>query len=169
VTVSTTLEAVLNRTFAAIAHDPGLAKVEVAADCALTGVHEVDARLANHVLRADQPPVLGGDGAGPTPGEIALAALGACHAQTYRVWSEKLGIRIDDLTVDVRADVDVHGFFGLDEGVRPGFETVSIEARISGPEAPERYEQLRRAVHEHSPVLDVFRNTVPVKTSMSMR
>lgn len=71
--------------------------------------------------RRDQPPALAGGGAGPTPGEIALAALGACHAQTYRVWSERLGIRIDDVAVDVRANVDVHGSFGPAKDVRPGF------------------------------------------------
>ena len=167
--MSTTLRSALDNTAAALAYDPGLAKVDVTADCALTGVHEVEARLDNRIVKADQPPVLGGGGAGPTPGEIALAALGACHAQTYRVWSEKLGIAIDDVAVDVRANVDINGFFGLKEGVRPGFGEVSIAVRISGPETPERYEKLRQAVRDHSPVLDVFRNTVPVKTSMSMR
>jgi putative redox protein len=81
--------------------------------------------------------------------------------------AEKLGIRISD--VDVRAKVDVHGFFGLDEGVRPGFGEVSIDVHISGPEEPERYEKLRQTVHDHSPVLDVFMNPVPVKTSICVR
>jgi uncharacterized OsmC-like protein len=165
----TTLRGALDSTAAALAYDPGLAKIEVAADCALIGTHEVVARLDDRIVKADQPSVLGGGDAGPTPGEIALAALGACHAQTYRVWSEKLGIRIDDVAVDVRANVDIHGFFGLKEGVRPGFGEVSIAVRISGPEPPERYEKLRQAVHDHSPVLDVFMNPVPVRTSSSVR
>ncbi len=166
--MSTDLKTVLNGTASAIATDPSLASVRIAADCQLVGVHEVDAHLNDRVVKSDQPPMLGGDGRGPNPVEIALAALGACQAQTYRFWSEKLGILIDDVAVDVQGNVDIQGIFGLRDDVRPGFGDVTVAVRISGPESPERYEELRRAVDDHCPVLDVFANPVPVATSMSV-
>jgi hypothetical protein len=88
---------------------------------------------------------------------------------TYRFWSEKLGIRIDDLTVDVQGDLDVQGIFGLRDGVRPGFGNVSVTVHITGPEALDRYDELRQAVNDHCPVLDVFANPVPVTTALSVR
>ena len=163
------LKSILDGTASAIATDPSLASVRIEATCALVGVHEVETRLHDRVLTSDQPPMLGGDGHGPNPVELALAALGSCQAQTYRFWSEKLGIRIDDVAVDVQGGVDVHGIFGLRDGVRPGFADVSVAVSISGPESAERYDELRRAVDDHCPVLDVFTNPVPVTTSMSVR
>jgi OsmC-like protein len=79
----------------------------------------VDVRLEEEVIKADQPPALGGKDAGPKPVEFALAALGSCQAMTYRFWSEKLGIRFDDIRVDVEGDLDVQGILGLRDGVRP--------------------------------------------------
>jgi len=162
------LKSILDGTASAIATDPRLAEARIVANCELVGTHEVDAHLNDRVVKSDQPPMLGGDGHGPNPVEISLAALGACQAQTYRFWSEKLGIRIDDVAVDVQGNVDVQGIFGLRDGVRPGFRDVSVAVRISGPESPERYDELRRAVDDHCPVLDVFANPVPVATSMSV-
>ena len=41
------------------------------------------------------------------------------------------------------------------------------EAR-TGPESPERYQQLAAAVDEHCPVLDLFRNPVPVDRTITV-
>ena len=168
-TTTAGLKTILDDTASAIAGDPRLAAVRFAADCELVGVTEVDVRLHDRVVKADQPPVLGGNDVGPKPVEFALAALGSCQAMTYRFWSEKLGIHIDNLTVDVQGDLDVQGIFGLRDGVRPGFGNVSVTVHINGPETLERYEELRQAVNDHCPVLDVFTNPVPVTTAMSVR
>ena len=137
------LKTILDDTASAIAGDPRLAAVRFAADCELVGVTEVDVRLHDRVVKADQPPVLGGNDVGP--------------------------IHIDDLTVDVQGDLDVQGIFGLRDGVRPGFGNVRVTVHITGPETLERYEELRQAVNDHCPVLDVFTNPVPVTTAMSVR
>jgi putative redox protein len=167
--MTSALKTILDGTASAIADDPSLAEVRLAADCELVGVHEVDVRTNGGGIKSDQPPMLGGDGLGPNPMEIALAALGSCQAQTYRFWSEKLGIRIDDVTVDIAGDVDVHGIFGLRDTVRPGFGDVTVSVHLTGPETAARYEELRRAVDAHCPVLDVFTNPVPVTTTLSVR
>src|SRR5215210_8718288 len=152
-TTQTDVNALLQGTASAIAADPSLAAVSVTAECALIGVHEVDVQLNDQVVKSDQPPMLGGAGLGPNPVQIALAALGACQAQTYRFWSEKLGIRIDDVTVDIEGALDIQGIFGLRDGVRPGFSGVNVTVELSGPEPHERYEELQRAVNDHCPVL----------------
>jgi uncharacterized OsmC-like protein len=162
------LKTILDRTGSAIAGDPSLAAARVHAGCELVGVHEVDVRLDGEVIKADQPPAFGGKDAGPKPVEFALAALGSCQAMTYRIWSEKLGIPFDDITVDVEGGLDVQGILGLRDEVRPGFGAVSVNVQISGPEPRERYEELRRAVNSHCPVLDVFTTPVPVTTTISV-
>jgi rhodanese-related sulfurtransferase/uncharacterized OsmC-like protein len=165
--MTNTLRHALDTTASAVAGDPGLAAATFAAEGELVGVTEVDVRVGDRVVKVDQPESIGGSGLAPNPVEFALASLGSCQAHTYRFWSEKLGIRIDELRVDVQGRLDVRGVFGLEDGVRAGFGDVDVAVRISGPETAERYEELRRAVDEHCPVLDIFANPVPVCTSMS--
>jgi uncharacterized OsmC-like protein len=124
--------------------------------------------LDPEVVQADEPRALGGGGTGPAPTQYALAAIGSCAAITYGYWSYKLGTPIDLLRVDVQGDIDLRGFLGLRDGIRPGFGEVRIRAMVSGPEPVRRYEELQRAVARHSPVRDMFTNRVPVTSTIAV-
>ncbi len=95
-----------------------------------------------------------------------MAGLLSCQVVTYRFWAAKLGIPFDEIAVDVEGDLDVRGFFGLDDAVRPGFGDIRLVVTLDGPEPPERYRELAAAVDEHCPVLDLFRNPTAVRTSV---
>lgn len=161
----TELKAVLDATTDALTLHPEAGRHLVEASADLVGACTVSTPLGEHTLTFDQAAPIGDD-AGPTPGAALLAALGACQAQVYRFWSQKLGIVIDDLRVDVRGAIDVRRLFGADEEVRPGFSRVEIGVRVTGPESHDRYEELRRAVDEHCPMLDVVANPVAVTTAI---
>lgn len=160
----------LNSVIDAIADDitlnPSAADVRLQASGDLVGLCEVDVRLGERVVKMDEPKYAGGTGLAPNPVEYALGSLGACQAITYRYWSEKLGIRFDRLRVEVRADMDIRGMFGLQEGVPAGFGNVAVRVHLSGPDTLERYTALRRAVDEHCAILDVFARPLPVTTSL---
>ena len=146
------LKSILDGTASAIAADPAIAAARLTAGCELVGVTEVDVRLDGQMIKADQPSALGGADAGPKPVELALAALGSCQAMTYRFWSEKLGIRFDDIRVNVDGHIDVQGILGLREGIRPGFADVAVQVLITGPRA-ERSARVRlRSSEMRSPV-----------------
>ena len=162
---TSTLRSVLDATTDALTLNPGAGQQQITATCDLVATCTVDARLEGQTMPFDQASPLG-DGVGATPGEGLLAALGACQAQVYRFWSEKLGIGFDALRVEVRADIDVRRLFGADEVVRAGFSAVEIDVHVSGPESAARYEELRRAVDEHCPMLDVVANPVAVSTAI---
>jgi len=70
------------------------------------------------------------------------------------------------VTVRVAGDLDLRGFFGVDDSVRPGFTAVQVEVTVTGPETEERYAELAAAVDEHCPVLDLFKNPVPVTRAL---
>jgi uncharacterized OsmC-like protein len=61
----------------------------------------------------------------------------------------------------------VHGFFGLNPDVRPGFQSIDVAVRLSGPETSERYAELTKLVDEHCPVLDVLTVGVPVRSTFT--
>ena len=157
-----TLSTVIAGTRQAVTDDPTAAQALFSAQGTLTGVTKVDMRTGTHAFTVDEPPALGGGGTAPNPVEYALASLGSCQAITYRFWAAQLGVELDSLTVRVAGDLDLRGFFGVDDTVRPGFTAVRVEVSVTGPESEERYAELAAAVDAHCPVLDLFQNPVPV-------
>ncbi|WP_020494672.1 OsmC family protein [Sciscionella marina] len=127
----------------------------------------VDVRARGHAFGVDEPATLGGTDSAANPVEYALAALGSCQVITYQFWAAKLGIPIDSITVTVDGDIDLHGFFGFTDSTRPGFSDIQVRVELNGPAEAQRYEELRRQVDEHCPVLDLTRNPTPVTTTLA--
>jgi putative redox protein len=57
--------------------------------------------IGTHTLTADEPEPLSAD-AGPTPGEMLLAALGSCTSMAVRALANRHGWRLDRVDVAVR-------------------------------------------------------------------
>lgn len=152
----------------ALSKDPARAQATFNARHDLVGPTKVTVEVGSgHQFTVDEPEALGGANAAANPVEFALASLGSCQAISYRVWAAQLGIQLDKVEVDVDGDIDLRGFFGVDDQVRPGFNAVRIRVRLIGPENAARYEELAAAVDAHCPVLDLFRNPVVVDRELA--
>jgi putative redox protein len=162
-----TLSTLIADTRKAVDDDAANAQAVFSAQGTLVGITEVDIRTGTHTFKVDEPAALGGADAAANPVQYALASLGSCQAITYRFWAEQLGIPFDSLTVRLEGDLDIRGFFGFDDTVRPGFTAIRVDVRVSGPESAERYAELAAAVDAHCPVLDLFTNSVPVTRTIS--
>jgi uncharacterized OsmC-like protein len=165
---ATPLNAITEATTDAVRADPANAAVVFRAGAKGTGAVASTIRAGRHTLTVDEPPALGGEDTAANPVEFALASLISCQVVTYRFWADRLGIRIDDIAIESEGDLDVRGFFGLDETTRPGFGDVRLTVTLTGPETPERYAELHEAVDAHCPVLDLFANATPVTTHLKV-
>jgi uncharacterized OsmC-like protein len=152
----------------AISADAGRARVVFKTEGSLVGPTHVKLHSREHVLEVDEPGALAGANAHANPVEYALAALASCQAITYRFWAAKLGIELDGLEVAAEGDLDLRGFFGLDDTVRSGFTGIRLDVTPLGPESPERYRELADAVDAHCPVLDLFQNQTPVERRLAV-
>jgi putative redox protein len=90
---------------------PQVAGEDALAEAGLVTVRETRAgRLQQeitagaHRLIADEPVAAGGNGSGPNPYELLLAALGACTAMTLRLYAERKALPLDRVTVRLRHD-----------------------------------------------------------------
>ena len=131
------------------------------------GLHS-QATLREHQLTVDEPPSLGGTDKGPNPVELVLAALGTCQEITYRAYATALGIPLDSVRVELTGDLDLRGFFAVDDSVRPGYSAIRGTVHLSSSASPEVLEQLRQAVNAHCPVLDIVSNPVPVQLDIAI-
>jgi putative redox protein len=68
----------------------------------------------------------------------------------------------------VEGDLDVRGVLGLDPHAPAGPTAVRCVVTVEGPEEAERYEELRRSVDTHCPVLDVFTMPLAVERSLEI-
>jgi uncharacterized OsmC-like protein len=160
------LRGIIDATAAATSDDAAKASVVFhAAGSGDSGV-ATDIQIRTHEVQVDEPPALGGVDSAPNPVETALAGLLSCQVVTYRFWAAKLDIPLDDVRVETEGDLDVRGFLGLRDGVRPGLGAVRVKVRLTGPASPEQYRELHAAVDEHCPVLDLFTNPTPVSTEL---
>ncbi|WP_083397093.1 OsmC family protein [Plantibacter sp. MMLR14_011] len=116
-----------------------------------------------HRFIVDEPAALAGDDVAASPVEFALGALISCQIVVYRLYANALGIQLDDISIDAEGDLDVRNLFGITDEVRPGFSTIRLDIRLTGPETDDRYQELRAAVDAHCPVLDLFQNPTPVE------
>lgn len=166
VATSSPLITALDATTGAIEADPTAAAARFRASGSSTGPVTTTIALGRHTIYTDEPAPLGGADGAPNPVEYALAALLSCQAVSYRVWAAKLGIEIDDIDISIDGDLDLRGFFGLDDQVRPGFGGIAVAVKVRGPETAERYAELHEVVEAHCPVLDLFANPTPVRSTL---
>jgi uncharacterized OsmC-like protein len=112
---------------------------------------------------ADHPPVLCGEGLGPTPVEFLLHALAACLTAGIANIAAARGIELTEVESTVEGDMDMQGILGLSDEVRNGYEGIRVNFKIKG-DAPA--EKLRRVIEQsraRSAVFDVITNGTPVE------
>ena len=125
-----------------------------------------DTTMRRHGMVIDEPKRLGGGDEGPSPVDLALAALASCQAITYRVWAHRMGIALERVHVEASGDIDLRGFFGTEDGVRAGYGAIRVRVTCEGPETQERYRELAEVVDRHCPLLDMYTTPVPVERVM---
>jgi uncharacterized OsmC-like protein len=113
---------------------------------------------ADHTPASDNPELL--------PALKVLQALAQCHEQTYRLFAEALGIPLDSVQVRLQAAMDLRGLYAAADRVRAGFGQLAATVEISSPADIYEIERLRVTVERHSPVLDLVRNSTPVKIEL---
>src|SRR5262245_52768518 len=127
---------------------------------------EDTSRAQPFVVDADEPPVLLGENQAPNAGEYVLHALAACLTGTIVYHAAARGIALDGLECTIEADVDLQGFLGLDETVRPGFEEIRVVFTVAGDLDDEQLAELA-GLARYSPVRDIVSNPVPVAIDLA--
>jgi putative redox protein len=167
--MSLTLKQLISDTQSAFRSQPEAAKATFKSTSRLTDGFRSEVSIRQHRLAADEPPALGGTDSGPNPVELILAALGSCQEITYRAYATAMGIPLDSVSVDLAGDIDLRGFFAVDESVRSGYQNIRGTVNLVSSASEADLQKLRAVVDAHCPVLDILTNKVPVSLSLSIK
>jgi uncharacterized OsmC-like protein len=119
------------------------------------------------VFAADEPPLLLGEDRGANPVEFLLTGLAACVTTSITYHGAARGIEITRLDSELEGDLDLHGFLGMSEQVRPGYQKIEMKFHIEGDASREELEKLVHEAKVLSPVYDVVSRSVPVEVTVA--
>ncbi|GAA5126365.1 OsmC family protein [Haloechinothrix salitolerans] len=166
----------LVRTVEAIKNDPSLAAFRFRASntwlgggrsrTSIDGFYgagdEDSSRTTPFTLEGDEPPVLLGENTAPNAVEAILHALASCLAVGVAYNAAAQGIELRGLAFDLEGELDLHGFLGLSDDVRPGYSDIRVTCRVDSDAPAEKIDELCAYAQRTSPVLDILRNPVNV-------
>lgn len=110
---------------------------------------------------ADVDKQQGGNDAGPGPGIFYRASLGSCLAIGYATWAAYMDVEINELEVQVEADVDARGNYGI-ENAEPGYRGMRYTVTIYSPAPKEVIHEMIKMADDHSPILANFRKPMEI-------
>lgn len=165
--MSTELKHVFSQNQSGLTQHPEQALVTFEAESRGVGGLHRRVSIRDFSVDVDEPPLLGGTDHAANPVEYALAALATCQEITYRLHAAQLGIQLTDVSVRLEGDLDLRGFFRVDDEVRPGFKEIRGKVRFNSTASSEDLKRLKDVVDAHCPVLDLFRNATPVQLDIA--
>jgi putative redox protein len=100
-------------------------------------------------LVIDEPQSLGGEGAGPDPYTLLLAALGGCISMTVTLYARRKGWPLERVTVRLRQG-RIHAKDCTDcSGMTEGFiHRIERSVKIEGELTEEQYARLQEIAHK---------------------
>lgn len=97
------------------------------------GSYRTEIEVAGHVMVADEPVSVGGTGGGPTPYDYLLAGLGACTGMTLRMYADRKGWPLEEVTVRLRHTRTHQADCVNCESPSARIDVLEREIRILGP------------------------------------
>lgn len=100
----------------------------------------------------DEPNQLGGTDKGANPVEHLITAAASCFAITFEVLASQAGIKLEEVSVDIEADLNVAVFLEIEEGER-GILNPVIKLRAVTSAPKEKVKEIANLALTVSPVL----------------
>lgn len=117
---------------------------------------------ASHIECGSATVELGGDG-NLNAMQALLAGLAACEIDVIATHAALAGLEIAGLEVEATGHFDMRSYLGLNGAPGPGYDGVTVRARLRAPDAtPDQLDHLRKRCERSSPVGDTLVRSVPV-------
>ncbi|PSN17955.1 osmotically inducible protein OsmC [filamentous cyanobacterium CCP5] len=112
-----------------------------------------DVAIRQFQLTADEPVSAGGDDAGPAPFEWVLAGLGSCTAMTVKMYADRKGWDLQQVSVNLSHKVENHQHL------------IQIDLALSG-HLDDRQRQRLREISDRCPVHQLLTASATIQTRL---
>lgn len=102
-------------------------------------------------IRIDEPLELGGTNQHANPQEYLLAALNSCMMVGYAAVCALEGITLEEMYLETEGDIDLRGFLGIDENVKPGYDSLKYTVHLKGDATSAQFQKVHEFVMRTSP------------------
>lgn len=163
------LKEALSKTVQGIQDNPVMSRVVFEAQTALVEGVRCTGTVRNFApIIVDEPPELGGQDKGANPVELLLVALGSCQEIMYAAMAAMMGIKLDEVKVNLKGSLDLKGLFGMDPAIPPGYQKITYETVLTSSAPEEDLHKLIEAVETHCPVLDTLVRPIEVSGKVTI-
>lgn len=115
----------------------------------------------------DEPPDLGGSDAGPNPVETVLAGLAGCLNVVAHLVAREQGIRIENLSIRARGELNPERLFNQPTADRPGFKLIEATLSFRSDAPPDQLERWLAEVESRCPVSDNLGHATPLTLKLA--
>lgn len=119
------------------------------------------------VVETDEPIVLLGGDRAPNPVVYLLHSLAGCLAASIAYHAAARGIAVEQIETQLEGDIDLRGFLGLDENVRPGYKQIRVKMRIKADCPASKLKEIAQLGPKYSPVYNVITTAIPVEVELA--
>jgi len=124
--------------------------------------------VRTHKVTVDEPFELLGQNSAPNPQEMLMAAFNACIMVGYVAGAAVNGITLKKVEIETRGRLDLRGFLGLDDKVKPGYDKIEYTVRIQGDGTRQQYQEIHEKVMKTSPNYFNISHPVRIESRLEM-
>ncbi|MEK4649584.1 MULTISPECIES: OsmC family protein [Exiguobacterium] len=105
----------------------------------------------NHEVIIDEPKNMGGTDQGANPLATLLISLTGCENAIANFVAKEIDFDLQGIEFEVKGDIDPRGMMG-EEGIRPYFQKITVDAKVSTSETEARVQELQKIVDARCPI-----------------
>ncbi|HUX98489.1 MAG TPA: OsmC family protein [Candidatus Deferrimicrobium sp.] len=121
-----------------------------------------------HVVLTGSPPGLGGDDKGASPLLLTLGVIGACIGTVIKFWAKLMKVKIDDIDISMRGNINLCGIFGIGDH-KAAFTDLKPVVRITTSEDEAKINELLKNVDAHCLAYLLIRDANPIEWDVKIK
>lgn len=126
----------------------------------------LEATARHFKIVIDEPPALGGEDLGANPVEYLLASYAGCINVVAHLTAHELGIKVENLKIEVSGNLNPARLFGQNDEERAGFKQIDVQFQPETDASPDLIQKWISEIKKRCPINDNLANATPLSFNL---